>query len=184
MRVYHYDTASDTLGYSRGVPDLSAIVYEAGKITYPFMYYTSDQEPTPFYLVLYINGDTQYEATFIPDPAAAGADQLVMLGQRRLNSGRIVSESIYNLDADLLTLAAEKGLTHESTLADLEGFMDENKLAAYMTTSYEYYKNTKVVSRMSLSMQDANGVTQTASQDFDVTEKNGYYIMQPTNVTE
>ncbi len=179
VRIYHYDTETDALGYSRGVDDLSAIEYTPEKVVYPFKYYSSDtQEPTDYKLVLYFTGDKQLEATYIPELATGETNQFVMVTIRELKNGRIASEVIYHFDENTIALAKEAGLTHQSSAQDILNFIDQNALVSTMVTDFEYYKNTKVISKMTLSMQDAGGDMQSVAQEFDITVKNGYYIVQ------
>ncbi len=179
VRIYHYDTETDAMGYSRGVEDLSAIEYKADKAVYPFKYYSTDtQEPTDYLLVLYFAGDKQLEATFIPQLATGETNQFVMLTVRDLKNGRIASETIYNFDDNTITLAKQAGLTQQSSAQDILNFIDQNTFASAMVTDFEYYKNTKVISKMTLSMQDSGGNMQSVSQEFDITVKDGYYIAQ------
>lgn len=178
VRIYHYDTETDTMAYSRGVEDLSAIEYTADKVVYPFKYYSDTQEPTDYLYVLYFMGDKQLDATFIPQLATGETNQFVMLTLRELKGGRIRSETIYNFDESAIELAKQAGLTQQSSAQDILGFLDENALVPTMVTDFEYYKNTKVISKMTLSMQDSGGNMQSVSQDFDIIVKNGYYIVQ------
>ncbi len=179
VRIYHYDTDTDALGYSRGVEDLSAIEYKADKSVYPFKYYSSDtQEPTDYLFVLYFEGNKQLEATFIPQLATGETNQFVMLTVKELLNGRVASESVYNFSENTIALAKKAGLTQQSTAQDILNFVEQNKLTPNMVTDYEYYKKTKVISKITLAMQDADGNMQSVSQDFDIAVKNGYYIVQ------
>jgi|GEM_PF-1601338 len=179
VRIYHYDTENDAIGYSRGVADLSSIEYTANKAVYPFKFYSSDtQDPTDYLFVLYLAGDKRLEATFIPQLATGETNQFVMLTVKAMENGRIASESVYSFSENTIALAKKAGLTQQSNAQDILNFLDQNGLTPDMTTDYAYYKNTKVISKMTLRMQDANGNMQSVSQDFDITEKNGYYIAQ------
>jgi hypothetical protein len=178
VRIYHYDTANDAIGYSRGVEDLSAIQYTSNKVTYPYKYYSSDkEEATEYTMVLYFAGNKELEATFIPELGSSEINQFVMLTVRELKNGRVISETVYHFGESTIALAKEAGLTQQSSAQDILDFIEQNKPDS-MVTDYEYYNNTKVITKMTLTLQDSDGNMQSVSQDFDVTVKNGYYIVQ------
>jgi len=161
------------------VEDLSTIEYTADKVVYPYKYHSSQtQEPTDYLFVLYLAQDKQLEATFIPDLATGETNQFVMLTVKTFKNGRIVSESAYNFDESAIALAKQFGITKQSQAQDILRFLEQHALTPSVITEYQYYKNTKVISKMTLSMQDAGGVLQSVSQDFDILVKNGYYIVQ------
>lgn len=179
VRVYHYDSENDAMGYSIGVEDLSTITYTADKITYPFRYYSSDSDdPSNYQLTLYLLANKQLEATFIPELASDDTDQFVMLTVKDLSGGRIQTETRYNFDENTIVLGKAAGLSAQSSAQDILDFLEQAAPTPTMSTDYEYYKNTKVVSVMTLSIGDSNGDLQSVTQAFDVTVKNGYYIVQ------
>ena len=177
VRSYYYDTANDILGYAHGVTDLAAIAYTATKVTYNYTYYTGEGEDD-YTVVLYLNGSTRLRATFTPVLSGEEADQLVSLTVEALNNGRITGQTIYYFDNDTLDLAYAAGLLPSSSIDDILAFLDENNLDPMLISEYAYYKNTGVITKITLSQPDSNGETQTLTQTFEVTEKNGYYIQQ------
>lgn len=179
VRVYHYDSENDTLGYSRGVADLTSIAYTAGKAVYPFQYFTSGSDaPSDYYLVLYLTGDKNLLCTFVPD--RAGSVEFGSLVVDELENGRLTRESQYIFEDSIVNKAKAAGLTQQSSAQDILDFLAETAPTPDMITGYEYYQNTKVITGMSLNIPSPDGTAQSVSQQFSVTVKNGYYIIQAT----
>lgn len=177
VRLYEYDQALDTLRYATGVEDLSAIVYTPGKAVYPFSHYSDDSpEPTPYTVVVYLSPDSRIEATF--GAADAGAEALDSLVIKELENGRVATETIYDFDAAARAQAQAYGLSPDSGVDDITGFIETYAPAPLMAARCTYYKNTRVLAAISLSLPDGAGGTQTYEQKLDVTEKAGFYIVQ------
>ncbi len=185
VRVYHYDSEKDALGYSMGVSDLTAITYTADKVTYPFHYYSNDSSaPTEYVWVLYLAGDKQLTAVFIPELSTGETNVFAALSIKELSGGRVQKETQYNFDDAAITKAGEAGLSHTSSLKDIQSFLDQNTPLPASVTEYQYYGDTKVVSGITYSMPDANGDMQSVTQPFSVTVRDGYYIVRTEELTE
>ncbi len=185
VRVYHYDSEKDALGYSMGVNDLTAITYTADKVTYPFHYYSNDSnDPTEYVWVLYLSGNRHMTAVFIPELPTGETNVFAALSVKDLSGGRTVTATQYNFNNSMIVKAGEAGLSHLSSAQDILDFLDQNKPLPTSVTDYQYYEGTKVVSSMTYSMPDANGNMQSVTQPFSVTEKNGYYIVKTEGTAE
>ncbi len=185
VRIYHYDSANDALGYSRGVEDLTTITYSAGKAVYPYKYYSSDsEEPTSYVLALYFVQNKQLLATFIPKLPTGETNQFVSLSVEEMKDGRVQTDTQYVFDTNMVTQARQAGLTEQSSAQDILSFLEVNKPKPYLVTSNEYFENTKVVINTTLSMPDANDKMQSVSQTFNVTPRNGYYIVSAAKQDE
>ncbi len=178
VRSYYFDIENDSLGFAMGIADLTTIEYTKDKATYYLDYYLSDQDVQSYAVVLYL-GDTQkISATFIPKLSGDDYDQLASLNVYKLENGRVLSQTIYELDEETQTLAYDSGILISSSLDEINAFIKDNELKPVYIVEYKYYKDTEVVTSMDISMPDELGVMQTTPQNFDVTMKNGYYIQQ------
>lgn len=185
VRVYHYDSENDTLGYARGIDDLSTITYSADKVIYPFKYYSSSaEEPTSYVMVLYFAGDKQLLTTFIPELSTGETNQFVSLTVDEMKDSRIQTETQYVFDTDAINMAKQAGLTDQSSAQDILNFIDQDSADPLLITNYEYFENTKVVTNTTLTMPDSNGDMQSVSQVFNVTARNGYYIVSAAEQAE
>lgn len=183
IRYYYYNTSTDTLGYAIGVKDLSAIKYTANKAVYPFSYYTSGSDPQKYSIILFVTDKQRLIATFFPPTSGDKTEnQLASLEIQDYDlSGRIAKDTVYYFDDKLMSLAKSSGISESSSSGDLLNFITQNKPDPYATSEDKYYMNTKVISSQTFSMPDSSGKMQTYTQNYDVTEKNGYYIQAAGN---
>lgn len=173
VREYFYSKVSNKLGYEKGVEDLSAIEYTPKKAVYPFSYYLGGAaEPSLYTVVLFIEREKRFEATFTfehDDPA------LVTLFERDYENGRPVREIIYQFDDAAIALAQQAGLSPQSLSKDIQSFLETHKPAALVQSEFTYYKNTRVPLVMNLSVP---GSDKDFVQSFEVTQKGAYYIVR------
>lgn len=185
VRVYHYDSNKDALGYAMGVDDLTAITYTADKVTYPFHYYSNDtNDPAAYVWVLYLSADKQLTAVFIPELPTGETNVFAALTVKDMAGGRMQTATQYNFDDDTISKAGKAGLSHLSSMQDILKFLSDNTPLPASVTDYQYFENTKVVSGITYSMPDANGKMQSVSQPFSVTPRNGYYIVKAAEQAE
>lgn len=167
-----------------GVDDLTTIVYTADKVTYPYKHYTSDaSEPSKYVYVLYL-GDKQIQATFFPDESTGEFKQLISVTVNDLKNGRISTQTQYVFGDNTVSEAKNAGLSPQSSANDILTFLEKSNPEPTLATSFEYYENTKVMTSMTFSLPDANGTMQSVTQLFNVTFKNGYYIVLAAEQTE
>lgn len=178
VRDYFYDSSNDTLGYAFGVNDLSKIQYSSGKAVYPFTYYESDNSKENYVTVLFIEDGKRLNATFISSETGGAADEFASLEVQEYTGGKVTKDTLYYFGDDTLSLAKSSGLSQNSSSDDLLNFIQKNNVDPYRITEYGYYKDTKVLSSQALSMADENGAMQKVTQNYDVTEKDGYYIQK------
>ena len=178
IREYHYDAANDALGYATGIQNLSDIEYTPGKASYPYIYYLTDTDIGYYTTVIYIEDTARVRATFIPTISGEEPDQLISAEIETLDNGRTTTQSIYYLDDNNIALAADSGILPTSSADDMISFVEDNGLSATLVTEYTYYQDTKVVTAIDLSGQTDGGTMETMTQQFNVTEKDGYYILQ------
>lgn len=176
VRVYHYDPASKSLGFAKGINELTSISYKSDRVDYPFIFYTADGGTTEVATVLLLEPDMQIEATYVP--ADDGTDQLAVLVIRQLERGRISSVSTYSLSGSDVSAAIQQGINRSSSATVLRTFIDNAGLAASNILTYHYFENTKVFTSVDLSMPDESGVMQTITQPFVVEKKDGYYLQK------
>ncbi len=176
VRVYHYDAASQSLGFAKGINDLTSISYKSDRVDYPFIFYTADAGAKEVATVLLLEPDTQIEATYVP--ADDGTDQLAVLVIRQLERGRISSVSSYSLSGSDVAAAIQQGINRSSSAEDIRAFIGKSGLAASNILTYHYFENTKVYTSVELSMPDESGVMQTITQPFVVEKKGGYYLQK------
>ena len=176
VRQYYYDASSGSYGYSNGVEDLSAIIYTAGKAVYPYSYYTTDGVRESYTVVLFLNPNQRLIATFLPSSSGGDPDQLCFLEIQEYEGERLAKDTTYYFDDNILRLAKSAGITTRSASSDILGFIADNKVQPYTESSFEYYKDTKVITLQTLSIPDQDGKMQSVTQRYDVSEKGGYYV--------
>ena len=173
VREYFYSKVSGKLGYEKGVEDLSAIEYTPKKAVYPFSYYLGGAaEPSLYTVVLFIERDKRFEATFTFED---GTPALVTLFERDYENGRPVREIIYQFDDAAIALAQQAGLSPQSLSQDIQSFLETHKPAALVQSEFTYYKNTRVPLAMNLSVP---GSEKDFLQEFEVVQKGAYYIVR------
>ena len=173
VRQYFYSKVGDKLGYEKGVEDLSAIAYTRDKAVYPFSYYLGGAaEPSLYTVVLFIERDKRFEATFTFED---GGTQLVTLFERDYENGRSVREIIYQFDESTIALAQQDGLSPQSRMQDIQSFLETHTPDAMIQSEFTYYKNTRVPLVMNLSVP---GAAQDYTQEVEVTQKGAYYIVK------
>ncbi len=173
VRIYHYDAATQTLSFARGIADLTSIVYQKNRVEYPFVYYAADGTAQDVFTVLLIEPDSQIEATFVPSDD--GTDQLAIIIVRQFEHGRVSTESMYQL---AVSAAAQQGISRTSTAGDIKTFIESAGLTPSNVLAYNYFGNTKVYTSVELSIPDAAGSMQTITQPFEVVKKDGFYIQR------
>ncbi len=171
VREYYYLKFADTLGYARGVEDLSAISYTPSKVVYPFIDYSdASDEPEQSKVVLYFPAGKKIETAF------DGEKKLIRLLLSDYQNGRIMATTRYNVDADAIAQAQQFGLSPQSTADEVLLFIEQHG-QSYLTAVFSYYKNTKVMTSIDMRMTGVSGEEQTYAQTFDITEKDGFYIL-------
>ena len=178
VRTYHYDVAADALGYARGVVDLSTIEYSADKVIYPFVFYLDSGEAKDYTEVLYLMPDQQLHVTFIGAASDNDLIQAIAIEVADMDGDRAMKRDIYQFDTTTIGLAQANGLSPASTAEDFLTFILDNALTPIQSMTYQYYGDTNVITQNTYSQPDDTGVMQTVTQDYIITEKDGYYIMQ------
>ena len=174
VRVYHYDAASKTVGYAKGISDLSTIRYQSDRVDYPFTYYSDDGETKEVAVVLYLQPESRIEASFVPTPS--GVDQIAVLNIKKFDGRRISEETTYSMSSSLIDLAIQAGLSRASTVADLMAFIEQNSLTPANRLTYHYFGDTKVYTSIDLEMPDGAGAMQRVTQSYNVYKKGGFYL--------
>ena len=184
VRVYYYDAASDTMGFYNGVEDLSQIEYTPGKATYPSVYYLSADEKQQYVMVLYLKGSTQVRAQFTLSTEGGAFDALIAVDIDTLSGGRVTDQAYYYFDSDMMALATQEGLSPDSSAQEIMDFIAVNSVSAAQAYHYEFYRGTGVAVSEQSSLPDASGSMQTQITNYDVTQINGYYILQYADAGE
>ena len=174
VRVYHYDTSTQKLGYAQGISDLSAISYQSDRVDYPFAYYAADGTSKSVNSVLYLKPDQQIQTSFVTSDD--GQDTLVVLMVSTLEDGRLKDKTTYTLSNSESQLAIKQGISPSSTIDNILAFVQDNQLTPAIVYTFHYFGNTKVYSAIDMGMQDSSGQMQTITQSFDTEEKDGYYL--------
>ena len=177
VRTYHYDVVADSLGYSFGVVDLSAIEYGADSAVYPFVSYRDDGEVQNYTKVQYTLPGQELYVTFLGTPDSSLV-QTVAFEVSDIADGRTTKSALYQLDDTMKGVAQTSGLGIGSTADDLLSFISDNELSAIQIMTYEYYGDTDVVTSTTYTQPDSAGDMQTVTQNYTITEKDGYYIME------
>ena len=177
VRYYYYNANDDTLGYSRGVEDLSKIIYTPGKAVYDFSYFKADTK-TNYTVVIYITDSRRLTATFLPYGSGGESDNLSYIEIQDYENGRKTNYTAYYFDENLLSLAKSQSLSANSSYDDLMNFIKTNNPDPLMVSENKFHKDTKVVVEQSLTSPDQSGAMQTYTQKYDITEKDGYYIQK------
>ena len=179
VRTYYYDLANDALGYYRGVVDLSTIAYSDDKVVYPYVYYLNGDEPEQYSEVLYLTADKQVRVTFIDTGSEDSTIHAVTIEVAGMDDqNRPANRSIYQFDDDTITLAETAGLTTDSTIDAILDFIDTNALSPTQSMTYTYYGDTSVFTQTDYTQPDTSGAMQTVTQEYTITEKDDYYIME------
>ena len=178
IRSYYYNESTDSTGYNMGIEDLTAIEYTPDKVTYPLTYYVSASQTENYLQVLYLKESMKLNATLMPSESGGEADQLVSVSIDELESGRTSTQTIYYFDDDTISLAGSSGLSADSTMDEILAFIDENALSPTIISDFSYYNDTGVVTQITMSHPDSDGTMQTITQDFEITEKSGYYLQK------
>lgn len=177
VRLYTYNFSSDSLGYTWGIEDLSKIQYTPDKVIYNFSNYSSKQKENDT-VILYLKDNLRLTLSFIPSVSGGEADQFSSLEVQSYADGRLIKDTNYYFDSNLLSLAESSGLSKNSTSDELLSFIDKNKPDPLAVKEYNYYKDTKVLSSVNFSMLDTSGTMQPYTQSYDITENKGYYIQK------
>ncbi len=178
IRQYSYDEDTGSLGFYRGVEDLSGIHYSARKVTYPMVYFTDDGEKQQYLTVLYLLHNAQLRAQFAMSASTGAYDRLVSVSVDTLSGTRVTDQAYYYFDDDTIDLAAQVGLTQDSAAQDFADFITVNSIDSTLSCHYEFYGNTHVVQSQTTAQPDANGTMQSVTTNYTVTTKRGYYILQ------
>lgn len=176
IRLYSYNEDSDALTFYQGVEDLSAIQYSSGKVVYPYIRFNEAGEKQGYVTVLYNLSNARLSAQFIASESGA-YDKLCAVNIDTLSGGRVTDQRYYYFDDNTMALAIQAGLTQDSGAQAIADFIRANGLIAMITTHLEFYANTDVVRLEETTMPDANGVMQTSTVEYDITAKDGYYIL-------
>lgn len=174
VRIYHYDAASQSLGYAQGIDDLTSIAYQKGRVDYPLTYRTAEGEEKNVAVVLYLEPDRRVQASYVPNND--GQDQLAVLTVKKLEGGRVTEESTYTTNSSVIALATQQGISHLSTIDAVMTFIQDNGLIPANVLTYHYFGNTKVYAYLELSMPDNAGSMQSVSQTYEVAQKGSYYV--------
>lgn len=177
VRVYFYNQDMDALGFYKGVEDLSTIHYTARKVTYPSIYYLSEDQKEGYLQVLYLMSNAQVRIELVQSEEGV-YDQVVSVYIDTIEGGVITDQVTYYFDDDIIALAQQEGLTADSQAQDFVDFIIKNGVSAVQTYHYEHYRNTGVVVSEQSTLPDEDGVMQTYTVLYDVTAKDGYYIAQ------
>jgi len=177
VRTYHYDVASEALGYSLGVLDLSQIEYTSGKAVYPFTHFLTESDRSSYVMVIHDEDTRRVTVTFQPDEAGGEALQLKEAVVADFENGQKITEKLYLIsetDGEIVFVGA---VSPESSADDIVAFIEQSGLTPTYTESYTYYSNTGVVSSLSVTVPDENDMLQTVTEEDHVEEKNGLFVV-------
>jgi hypothetical protein len=176
VRLYSYNEEKDALSFYQGVEDLSAIEYTTRRVTYPYISFDDEGQKQQYVTVLHLLRDARLRAQFMPSASGEAMDRLVAVFIDTLDAGRVTDQQYYYFDDEAISLARQAGLTQGSDAQAFADFIRINGLSATITCHYEFFGNTGVIASETQMMPDANGDMQTTAAQYDITEKDGYYI--------
>lgn len=179
IRAYHYDIATKAYGYSYGIEDLSTIEYTKEKSVYTFKGYSANDEITSSTSVLHIADNRRINTTFEPVNEDGSQLSLKNIIITEYANGRSTKETLYQINDSSEEIVFVGAITTESSAQDIVKFVEQNELKPVYTANYEYYGNTKVYTKIITSLPDQTGALQPTERNFDVVEKDGYYILTP-----
>ncbi len=171
VRQYSYNLQTGSLGYLRGVEDLSAIKYEPGKAVYPFSFYIDgSSEPKSVTYVLYILDDKRLEAMFTSEKELL----LTTLTVSEYENGRVMTKNAYYFETT--NAAPLRGLSPESPAQDYIAFIDQHKPEPVISYAYTYFEESQVFTSIAIDGINSAGEMQSFKQDFVVTKNGRFYI--------
>lgn len=176
IRSYYYDLANESLGYAQGIQDLTTIDYSPELVTYNYVYHASDTEKQDFVVMLHLADTYRLSVTFVPMLTGENEMGLGTLTLIDIENGKDTAETIYYLGNDEMETANSTGISVASSADDILSFIEQSDIKYAYQETYTYYEDTEMFSEIAVSMPDADGNMQTASQKFDTMEKDGYYI--------
>jgi hypothetical protein len=161
-----------------GVENLTTIEYMPDKVAYHYVYYLSGGGKDNYTIIMFLKDNIRLKATFVPSESGGEIDRLASVDMQNMDGNRVTKDTSYFLDDNTVSLAKSNGITVGSTADDIINFINNNNPSPSTVADYQYYKDTQVVFAETLSLPDQSGNLQPVTQNFGITEKDGYYIQQ------
>ncbi len=175
VQRYYYDIANNSYGFTVGVKDLGTIEYTDGKTVYLLSYLPSANEDLTFKMVIYNTKDWEIDVRY--QVLEDGSEEIMDVMLIKIENGRQVSETMYNLSAADGSIVYLGGLSSQSSGQEFYDFLKSSQLSISYKNDYTFYKDTNVIMSSTTTTYDEEGNATTTEEKYDVTKKYGYYVL-------